>query len=155
MISKRACKQRKSWNGSKQKSSRLSIAMTLFRLHDFPRVPTSQSRHGKLRSRSIRLTKLVLSDDPPLIIPKSSDLWQDTVQRTLVMNKVAIRAEKRMSVCQAIWKFLTETLFDRTRPFASFGDESPQANLVERICFDKLIPDHCKSTHLNVTRLDI
>ncbi|KAK3332847.1 hypothetical protein B0T19DRAFT_473638 [Cercophora scortea] len=99
---------------------------------------------GKL-CKSKRLTELVLSDDSPPISRESSALWEDTVQWTLFDDRAATRAEKKMLLRQAVWKFLVETLFNRARPFASFGDDNPQANLVERICFEKLFPDHLTS----------
>ncbi|KAK3693190.1 hypothetical protein B0T22DRAFT_532504 [Podospora appendiculata] len=100
---------------------------------------------GKLCSKSKLLAKLILSDNSPPISRGSSTLWEDTVQWILFDDRAATRAEKKMLLRQAVWKFLTETLFDRARPFASFGNDNPQANLVERICFDKLFPDHLTS----------
>jgi len=52
----------------------------------------------------------------------------------------ARKGEEKLLVRQAVWKFLVEALFDRARPFASFGSASGE--LASCFAFDKLFPDH-------------
>jgi len=70
---------------------------------------------------------------------EESVLWPDSVNETAAKSGLA-KGEEKLLVRQAVWKFLVEALFDRARPFASFGGASGE--LASRFAFDKLFPDH-------------
>lgn len=91
---------------------------------------------GKL-SKAKDLNKLVLND--PLSEWDASVLWNDSVAPTVAKGTLKDR-EKKLLLRQAIWKFLSARLFDRSRPFASYG--GLVGELAASLAYDKLFPDH-------------
>ncbi|KAM7198282.1 hypothetical protein V8F33_005073 [Rhypophila sp. PSN 637] len=91
---------------------------------------------GKL-SKAKELTKLVLAD--PLIEWDRSVLWKDSVAPSLSQEKLS-ESEKKLLLRQVIWKFFSAKLFDRSKPFASYGGSVGE--LAASFPFDRLFPDH-------------
>ena len=98
---------------------------------------------GSLCARSTVLKKLVLAPNLPSVRDWSAALWDDTAQWDAIAEN-ASKEERKLLLRQAVWRFLAETLFERARPFASFGEKGAIAELAKRMPLDKLFPDHCE-----------
>lgn len=93
---------------------------------------------GKL-SKAKGLTELVLAD--PLTEWDRAVLWRDSIAPSLPSEKLSA-SEKKLLLRQGIWKWLSAKLFDRSKPFASYGGSVGE--LATSFPFDRLFPDHGK-----------
>ena len=59
--------------------------------------------------------------DNPLENWDSGVLWPGTVSATIRTKKAADKKTVKLLLRQAVWKFLSDCLFDRAQPFAPFG----------------------------------
>ncbi|KAK6499971.1 hypothetical protein TWF481_010328 [Arthrobotrys musiformis] len=92
---------------------------------------------GRL-SKSKELKEIVLQGNP-LAHWDTSALWADSVHPSIETDGPSDK-EKRLLLRQTIWKFISEELFDRSYPLASFGGFI--GGLESLPFFDKLFPDH-------------
>ncbi|KAK3997749.1 hypothetical protein QBC44DRAFT_363938 [Cladorrhinum sp. PSN332] len=106
-------------------------------IHEFSALNTSIGFLTK--SKDIRGLGL-LAD--PLGTWDPSVFWPDSVSPLLGGETKAklTDGEKRLLFRQAIWKFLSDRLFLRSEPFASYGGEV--GKLASNLPFEQLYPDH-------------
>ncbi|KAF3312949.1 hypothetical protein TWF173_006531 [Orbilia oligospora] len=94
---------------------------------------------GKL-CKSKELKEIALQGNP-LMDWGPHTLWEDSFYPALSLTQYSLSdTEKRLILRQATWKFISERLFNRNSPLASFS--GPIGDLASGFHFAKLFPDH-------------
>ncbi|KAF3170358.1 hypothetical protein TWF751_006839 [Orbilia oligospora] len=90
--------------------------------------------------KSKELKEIALQGNP-LTDWSPHTIWEDSVHPALSFTQYSLsETEKRLVLRQATWKFISERLFNRNSPLASFS--GPIGDLASGFDFAKLFPDH-------------
>ncbi|KAF3095969.1 hypothetical protein TWF706_007781 [Orbilia oligospora] len=90
--------------------------------------------------KSKELKEIALQGNP-LTDWSPHTLWEESVHPALSFTQYSLsETEKRLVLRQATWKFISERLFNRNSPLASFS--GPIGDLASSFDFAKLFPDH-------------